>query len=166
MKIITLICCCSSFVFAQPSLPLGWRFPNEKDITSDWKDFQKVYPKPYFISADFTNDGFIDEAWILFKTDSSTWGLFVFLKKENQSLTFPLYIDSSDQIAQSMGISVIEPGEYKTACGKGYWDCKDDEPPIFTLKYPAIDFFKYESANSVFYWDTQLNAFKRIWMSD
>jgi hypothetical protein len=105
----------------------------KKDNTSDWKDFQKVCPKPYFISTDFTNDGFTDEAWILFITDSSTRGLFVFLKK---------------------------------ACGNGYWDCKDNEPPILTLKYPAIDFFKYESANSVFYWDTQLKAFKRIWMSD
>jgi len=64
------------------------------------------------------------------------------------------------------GISVVPPRRYETACGKGYWDCKADEPEWLTLKLPAIDFFVYESANSYFGWDVSTNAFKRTWISD
>jgi len=65
-----------------------------------------------------------------------------------------------------MGISLWEPGQYKTACGKGYWECKDDETQILKLKTPGINFFAFESANSIFYWNSRKNEFKRIWMSD
>jgi hypothetical protein len=65
-----------------------------------------------------------------------------------------------------MGVSVITPGQYKTACGKGYWDCKGDETPLIILKYPAIDYFMFESANAFFYLDDTVCKFKRIWIRD
>jgi len=163
MKILLLLGALTYYSFAQPSLPVGWRFPDSSDIILGWKE----YSKPYFTSADFNNDGLIDEAWLLFNKDSKAWGLFVFLKTRSSTYDhIPLDIDSIDCCAQRMGISVVTPGEYKTACGKGYWDCKDGETPLIILKYPAIDYFMFESANSFFYWDDTVCKFKRIWISD
>jgi len=62
-----------------------------------------------------------------------------------------------------MGIEKASPGKYGTACGKGYFEYTD-EPPEIALKYDAIDYFKYESANSFFIWEG--NGFKRVWISD
>jgi hypothetical protein len=65
-----------------------------------------------------------------------------------------------------MGIKSAKSGKYKTACGKGYWDCKKGEPAELNLRMPAMDLFQYESANSFFVWDSKIKKFKRIWMSD
>ena len=115
MKTLLIIIFFSNLIYAQLSLPPEWSYPNEKDIILDWKDFKNNYSKPYFASADFNNDGLIDEAWILFKDSSSIWGLFVFLKEKGESYrTIPLDIDSLGG-AQRMGISIVAPGEYQTA---------------------------------------------------
>lgn len=50
--------------------------------------------------------------------------------------------------------------------GKGYWGCKEDEVPEIKIESDAIEFFKYESASSFFYWDDEKSEFKRIWISD
>lgn len=65
-----------------------------------------------------------------------------------------------------MGIDVAKPGEYKTACGKGYFACKKGESKILKLNRPAIDYFKLGSASSFFFWNDKTNSFKRIWISD
>ncbi len=65
-----------------------------------------------------------------------------------------------------MGIDLVRPGNYQTACGKGYWDCEKDEPELLTLAGPAIDFFKTESANSFFFFDAATHRFRRVWISD
>jgi hypothetical protein len=167
MKSFLLLCVLTYCSFAQHSLPMGWKFPDSSDIILDWKNFQKEYPKPYYASADYNMDNLVDEAWLLLNNDSKTWGLFVFLKTKTGSYDcICLDIDSVNCCAQRMGVSVVNPGEYKTACGKGYWDCKDGETPSIVLKYPAIDYFLFESANSFFYWDDKLWKFQRIWMSD
>jgi len=65
-----------------------------------------------------------------------------------------------------MGVDIVKPGHYKTACGKGYFECEKGEPEVLKLKQPAIDYFRFESANSFFFWDCNTNSFKRIWISD
>jgi hypothetical protein len=65
-----------------------------------------------------------------------------------------------------MGVRIAKLGKYKTAFGKGYWDCKEGEPEALNVKLPAIDYFKEGSANSFFIWDNKTRQFKRIWMSD
>jgi len=65
-----------------------------------------------------------------------------------------------------MGISILSPGKHQTACGKGYSDCRSGEPEILDLKYSGINYFLFEGASSVFYWDANTNNFKRVWLSD
>jgi len=65
----------------------------------------------------------------------------------------------------AMGVDVVKPGKYETACGKGYWECEKGEPKILELKRPAINYFKLASANSFFFLDDKSNSFKRNWIS-
>ncbi|HXX35768.1 MAG TPA: hypothetical protein VEM15_14965, partial [Thermodesulfobacteriota bacterium] len=115
--------------------------------------------------ADFDGDGKEDEAFLLINVNENKIGLFV------QLSSYPEKKIQLDEIQNRawldvMGVTVVKPGNYKTACGKGYWACEKDEPPALNLKLAAIDYFKEGSANSFFVWDVKKKKFNRIWMSD
>jgi len=147
--------------------PAGFRYPSEADRTHDWHTFKEQLPTPYRAEADFNGDGVSDEAWILLGESDDSWGLFVFLG-ERGGLPEIIKLHESDgrSVAEGQGITVIEPGEYLTACGKGYWECEPDEPEKLMLSLPAINFFHFESANSFFWWDEDSGQFRETWMSD
>ncbi|MDA8082532.1 MAG: hypothetical protein M0024_02600 [Nitrospiraceae bacterium] len=141
-----------------------WRKPDNKELGSDYS-WRKEAPELFLTAkADFDGDGKADTARLLINGKKNQMGLLVTLAaKRNASIL----LEATDKKEiTNMGIKTVKPGQYKTACGKGYWDCKKGEPEILKLKQPAIDFFAYESANSYFVWDKKANAFKRIWMSD
>ncbi len=150
-----------------PSLPEGYRYPTDADRSGDWETFQSEIPIPFRTEADFNGDGLPDEAWILLRESAKGWGLFVFLgQRDGELVVHKLEEGRGDSPAQRFGLGVVEPGQYETACGKGYWDCKPDEPEKLTLVLPGLDFFAFESANSFFWWNAKSNAFERTWMSD
>jgi len=65
-----------------------------------------------------------------------------------------------------MGIAKVKPGEYETACGKGYWECGKDEPEKLKTKRDAVEFFKDESASSVYVYKPAKHKFISIATSD
>lgn len=146
--------------------PSGWRFPTEKDVKGNWKNFKKDLPTPYKIKGDFNNDNLIDEVWILIPTSGKGSGLFAFLRQKNNSFRAVKleYIEGGNP--QQMYISIAEPAKYDTACGKGYWECTSGEPATIRLKTKAIVYGEYESAMSFYYWDDQAKSFKNIAISD
>jgi len=167
--VVSLLC----LVLAAPAVagagirpPEGWRFPGNADYKDDWLDFRKQLPKPFVVTADFNGDGVSDEAWILIRRNAPGWGLFVFLSNRRQQHQIIKLIEVNDDHPQSTGIALVKPGRYKTACGKGYWECKPGEPEVLVLKRPSFKFFKFESASSIFYWDETAATFNRIWISD
>ncbi|WP_038246646.1 hypothetical protein [Ghiorsea bivora] len=153
----------------ETSLPEGWRFPTNADFIGEWKENEKYVEKPYLAEADFDGNGVLDQAWILIKDDNS-WGVFVILDLDSTDPDW-IQLDITEKGSktylppQSMGLDVVSEGKYKTVCGKGY-DCEKNEPKEIELRLPAIRYFRYESASSIFYWDKKTSAFKRIWMSD
>lgn len=122
---------------------------------------------PSHIIADFNGDGLGDQAWILIKIDGSEYGLFAFLGKKSGGYRV-LVLDEVKKESKylNMGISMMPEGEYPTACAKGYGRCSEDQPKAVKFKYPGINYFVFESANSVCYWDDTAQGFKEIWMSD
>jgi len=42
----------------------------------------------------------------------------------------------------------------------------DADPEVLDMKGEGIAFFMFESASSVFVWDSATRAFKRYWISD
>ncbi len=147
------------------ALPKNWRAPTKTELKDDWR--QRSHEKYALVNGDFNGDGVADQARLLVSTRSDTFGLFIFLsQKDGTRRTYKAVVSKNKSILEVMGIDKVAPGQYKTACGKGYWDCKKGETPVITLKYDAINYFKTESANSFFYWNEQSNCFDRIWMSD
>jgi hypothetical protein len=146
--------------------PNGYRFPVETDYSGDWMEFRTKYPTPFVVRADFNGDGVIDEAWLLPARSSRGWGLFAVLGSSNGTRRFiRLEQDRKSQV-QRFGLSLVEPGQYKTACGKGYWECARDEPEVLELKSSAFEFFLFESASAMFWWDRRSRSFRRTSISD
>jgi hypothetical protein len=144
----------------------GWRAPTQSEL-ADNLGWRKEDPNFYIkAKADFDGDCKEDEARLLINDKENKMGLFVTLSSQERANPLLLEAIADKQTIEVMGIEVAKPGTYKTACGKGYWACKKGEPAVLKLDFPAIDFFRFESANSYFIWDTKTKKFKRIWMSD
>jgi hypothetical protein len=143
-----------------------WRKPTTKDL-ADNLDWRKEDPQLYLVAkSDFDGDGETDIAELLINDKNNRMGLFV--KLSNQPDGEPIKLEEFDGKVwiEVIGIEVAGSGEYRTACGKGYFDCREGEPEILILKMPAINLFNFEGANSFFVWDEKNHKFKRIWMSD
>ncbi|MDP2277699.1 MAG: hypothetical protein Q8K51_05690 [Nitrospirota bacterium] len=143
----------------------NWRTPTKSELAHDL-DWRKEDPNLYLkAKADFDGDGKEDTASLLINDKKNKMGLFVELSSRPGKRIKLDEIEDKSWI-EVMGITVAKPGNYKTACGKGYFDCEKGEPEALNLKLPAIDYFKEGSANSFFIWDKKTKQFQRIWMSD
>ncbi len=156
----------SNVAFAEPELPSGWSLP----ILTDYAKYERKFIKgkiPNKVHADFNGDDIKDSAWILINSSRTEWALFVSVSIPSGSYKI-IQLDKgsfkSDVI--SMGIGKAELDKYDTACGKGYWECGEGESPELKLTLPGIDYYRFESASSTFYWSKEINSFKRMWMSD
>jgi hypothetical protein len=153
-----------SLVATTLQLPAGWRYPLPNEVSQDWRDSSSH--RFLRVSADFNGDGVTDEANLLVKEEGLEVALFA--RVSAGGANHVIMLDELDGLKGfwSMGIELVAPGEYETACGKGYWECESGEPEVLMLKNPAIDYFASESANSFFAWDVDTQSFQRIWISD
>lgn len=159
-----------SFAKDKIALPKGWRYPTTEELSDEpgRKDSPTKYIKAV---ADFNGDGIDDEVYLVKSTKFSGEGLLVHLSDKQKGFRW-LVLDTTGwgkeypKVNLSMGVDIVKPGQYKTACGKGYFKCGKGEPEVLKLKRPAINYFKFESANSFFFWDDKTSSFKRVWISD
>ena len=136
--------------------PAGWRLPTEADYSGDWLAFRQDVPTPFHVEADFNGDGVRDDAWILLRSTGVGWRVVARVSQKGAAArTCDLVEPDGDASAQYHGIALVKPGRYETACGKGYFECETGEPEVLDLKRPAIEFFKYESASSIFFWESK-----------
>jgi hypothetical protein len=151
-------------LFAQDISP--WHAPTEDEL-GNHAEWRKDDPNHYLlIKADFDGDNEEDTARLVVHDKENKMGILVTLS--SLAKTGPLLIAANNdkRAIQTIGIKVAKPGEYKTACGKGYYDCKKDEPEQIRFDRPGIDFFKYESANMYFLWNGDSKSFYEIYISD
>jgi hypothetical protein len=152
--------------FAKQSLlPSGYHYPKESDYIGDWKDFRKKIPVPFHLQADFNSDGLKDDVWILIRNDGKGCALFVFLNQRNGPPQIIRLVER-DALPQRFGIVLAPRGRYETACGKGYFECAPGEREWLQVNKPAICFFVYESAESIFYWKPKMKSFQEARLSD
>lgn len=152
-------------------VPDGYRLPTKSDITGDWKRFNG----PNHLKADFNGDGIEDEAYLLPKEGSKLgYGVFVSLNKSKAAIQsgrdFQMFklTGRDDMQPQSFAIELAEPSDevWKSACGKGYWECEIGEPSAFKINQPSIMFCYIESACTIYMWDSKKLTFKEIQFSD
>ncbi len=167
IKFFILLFCLNQSILCQTIdiFPNGWSITEEKNYNSENLQFFKGNI-PNHIEADFNGDKNTDHAYILINQNKNKFALFVRLGNEKELIKLEEYRIENNNYIIYMGISIVKPGKYKTACGKGYWDCEPDEPDEIVLLNPSINFYLFESANSFFYWDDTIGRFKRIWISD
>jgi hypothetical protein len=154
------------FILSANNAPPIWRAPTADELGQDsgWRNEDTDHY--LLVKADFDGDGKEDVARLLVNDKDNKMGLFVTLAAAKNASPLLLETIEDKRLIEVFGIAVAKPGRFTTACGKGYWDCERNEPEQVHLTRPAIDFFKYESANSYFIWNTGMKKFDRIWMSD
>ena len=108
-----------------------------------------------------------DQARLLLRTDGGGFGVFAFLCRGDGVAAPHLILHNRELVLfTNVGIKPIEPGLYRTACGKGFIDCYTGEPHEVRLTHFAIDYFKAQSVASLFYWSDSAGAFKWVAMAD
>jgi hypothetical protein len=145
--------------------PPGYRFPRPADVTGDWATFRATAPEPFHVRDDFDGDGSQDDGWLLLSESEDRWAFFVARGARSGQLHWEM-LESGLGPVQEFGLEIVRPGRYKTACGKGYFECAVDETDELRLKRPAIDFFMFESSSTFYWWDSGRKAWRKTRISD
>jgi hypothetical protein len=142
-------------------VPEGWRLPTEAEASKKWgPEGLRAYLS--IDDADFDGDGNPDRVRILVPEEGTGIGLFVFLAQDGSFRTMLLNAVEGSAWMRVMGISTVPPGEYVTACGKAYWECREDEPRRIIFSRPGILYFMADGERSVFYWNGTEKTFNHI----
>jgi beta-lactamase regulating signal transducer with metallopeptidase domain/ankyrin repeat protein len=145
----------------------GWRAPTQAEL--DKLPARKDSPTRYVqATADLDGDGKQDQAALLIASDESKEALFVKLSSRNpDAWTFAAQKVRRPQggIALS-GISIHEPGRIPRMCDKGYGRPCDPAEPKLVLQHQGIDYFDFEGAASVVYYDNVNQQFRQAWYTD
>jgi hypothetical protein len=147
--------------------PPGWHGPTQDELSAE--PLRKNVSNQYVeAKADFDGDGKEDHAALFTADDGKSEAVFVKLSssKSNEWTMAASVVHPQPYMGVRMGIAVAKPGTMKTACGKGYIACKAGEPAEIRLQQAGIDFFQFESANSVLTWNNTTRQFQRTWISD
>jgi hypothetical protein len=146
-------------------LPKGWRLPTATETNDDWRE--KDVNRYLLVKADFNGDGIKDEANLLVNDNGDKFALFAFLSQNGSEFkTFQLTDHREIAYIKVMGIEVVQPGKYKTACGKGFVDCGKGDSEEIILLNAGINYFKKESASMYFFWDKSNQSFKGVGIED
>ena len=144
-------------------LPKGWTIPAVKLTRQAFR--QKDTNRFLAATGDFNGDGMQDKALILLNKGTSKLGLFICLTTA-KGCDWHRLAEMDSAFLDVMEIGTVKSGKYETACGKGYWQCGKDEPETLVTKRDAIEFFKDESASSVYVYNPRKHAFTSIATSD
>jgi len=145
-------------------LPDGWALPSETMTNAVWRNKDK---NRYLVaSGDYNGDGTLDEARLLVHKDGSEMGFFVFLSKGKKYKVFELDRKSTVELLKPLGIELVPPGRYETACAKGFVECHDGDPRELVLSREGINYFKQGSASMYFYWDEKTDSFVGVGIND
>lgn len=144
-------------------LPPGWTKPPAK-LTD--QRFRREDPNHFLkVTGDFNGDGTPDTALLLINQQTQKMGFFICLTITTGCDWHRLEV-MDIAFLDVMGIAKAKPGSYETACGKGYWECGKDEPEKLRTKRDAVEFFKDESASSVYFYNSAQHKFVSVATSD
>jgi hypothetical protein len=144
-------------------LPAGWTKP-PANLTG--QQFREKDPNHFLVvKGDFDGDGVQDKALLLVNHHTQKMGFFVCLTTATGCDWHRLEV-MDIAFLDVMGIAKVKPGEYESACGKGYWECGKGEPEKLRTKRDAVEFFKDESASSVYVYNPVTRKFVSVATSD
>lgn len=164
---------------SQVKLPEGWRLPTEKELSGEERDNQhnSTNSDNRFSQAqgDYNGDGLIDKAYILVSTEFNGDGLFLYISDNGKYSWLPLEIDNWDKsypdknyiyTSPNMGIGTLSSETFRRYVKKAWVTPDDIVPTENDFSNPALDYFRFESAGSLYFWSNTENRFVRFWYSD
>lgn len=165
MKILTIalfVALSTGICFSQ-EMPAGWTKPPAK-LTG--QGFRRKDPNRFLVvTGDFNGDGVQDEAFLLVNQHTQKLALFVCLTTATGCDWHRLEV-MDVAFLDVKGIAKVVPGQYETACGKGYWEGGKDEPEKLSTNRDAVEFFKDESASWVYVYNPAKDKFTSVATSD
>ncbi len=175
MNRILIVATLSGLLFLPASaqeIPEGWRLATPEELDLEGYGISRTDSPHHYTraEADFNGDGIPDIAYSLKSTSFSGEALVVRLS-EGTEFSWKVLDETNwgeeyPDVGLAMGVDVAKPQKLQTVCGRGYFECSEDEPEEIDLKLPGIWYFKLESASSIFYWDKATNEFVRVWITD
>lgn len=147
---IGLVACKQETPPLEAALPEGWMRPKLAEFAGS-PDMQFRTGNDYLSArGDFNGDGRSDEALLALNRDKAVYGVFVVFSSGEPIQLFERPINEASKI----GIAVVRPGIYDTACGKGY-DIGTNCMLSIELKQDGVSVVVFESSEQYFYWDGQ-----------
>ena len=160
-------------------LPEGWRHPTEKELSGEERENKHdsyISENRYTKAAgDFNGDGKIDSAYILISNKFNGDALFLYLsstkgyewhvlEENNWDKLYPdkNYVYSST----SMGVGTLPPDVFRRYVDKALFTPNDIVPKEEDFANPALDYFRFASVGSLFFWSKSEQRFVRFWYSD
>ncbi len=158
---------------AADDLPPGWRLPTPQETADE--PLRQHSPSRYArVVADFNGDGVNDKALLLKSTQFSGEALWVRLSAPGRESRW-IQLDEIrwpkeyTQINLARGIDVVAPGVHAYACFDTARECEWGDwtlRPKLRLKDPALLYFTFENAASMFFWSRTRQRFLRVWLSE
>ncbi|MDH4184550.1 MAG: hypothetical protein OEV92_10035 [Nitrospinota bacterium] len=157
-----------------PTPPEGWSYPESHDIDDFVKQYKEnayivgsVSDKPFTVEGDFNGDGYLDSAWIMLHHNTHAWGVFIFVFPFNGAYAYKVYEDT-EVSPQGAYISMAPKSDkpIRTACGKEYWECGQEEPSEVFLSNDSVYLVFPEMAHLLIYWDSKMLSFRKVFISD
>jgi len=138
-----------------------WLPPTAADLgTPEEQKWRESDPARFLVvTGDFDGDGKPDEARIVVRGDGKAFALVVKLSSRDSAIKLDEFPDI--KLLPSIGLKRVAPGEYPTACARGY-DCAEDEPRYIRVKHDAIDYFQNDVAEHYYYWNDTRHAFAQV----
>ena len=171
--LVAMFLFCVSAAVAAGDLPPGWRLPVHKELADEPLRERSAngYTK---VVADFNGDGLDDEALLLKSTTFSGEALWVRLSDPNADHRWVKLAEirwgkEYPNVDLGMGIDLVPPGVHAYACFDGATECDWSDRkfrPKLRLQDPALLYFRFESAASMFFWSKKKQRFLRVWLSD
>ncbi|HEY9135824.1 MAG TPA: hypothetical protein VIM85_08520 [Pseudomonadales bacterium] len=154
-------------------LPEGWRYPTKQELSDDYRKHFSV--ELVEAKGDYNGDSKPDTALILVSTQFQGDGLFVYLSNPNGYSWLPLSIDNWDKSypdknyiysGPNMGIGTLSIEDTKKYIKRSIDRYGSEAPKDKVISTPSLDFFRLESAGSLYYWSKSEGKFIRYWYSD
>ena len=115
--------------------------------TPEEQKWRAADPERYLVlNGDFDGDGKPDQARLLVRGDGKAFALFVKLAAREAALKLDEFPDIKKLPA--IGIKRVGPGEYPTACARGY-DCAEDEPRYIRVTHRGNRLFSSRHRESL-----------------
>jgi hypothetical protein len=147
------------------ALPSGFRLPTDKELAKE--PLRKESPtQSATVTADFNGDGKSDYAYLLVSKNSSK-GLLAVKLSSNENYDWKILDNTLDWNSEQMGIDLVKPDNYETACGKDYWECAANEPSRVILKNAGILYSPFEKGGAkLLFWDITKKDFVQVVMNE